>query len=246
MPGASAVTIAGMGSGDGAAASADGAFLRVAAPDARPTVDARAEGGGKTLRLATGRLPSRLTSHFRFPTLIAGSQRLEAPAPDPAGGPRWAISVWQTREGVPCVPGPTRVVDGRGGGPDLRLGLFTETVMTAQSCRPLETKPTAERPCDLGTGFGNEADLERDDAFVERARIERRLVAGRTTIYAQCSADVERVTLATPRDIRTLVPSEVGHAVLAVYDGDFVAGKLVFTAHLKGGKTWKQELPLGF
>ena len=50
----------------------------------------------------------------------------------------------------------------------------------------------------------------------------------------------------TPRDVRTLVPSPVGHAILAVYDGDFPAGELEITAHLRGGKTWTERHPLGF
>ena len=126
-----------------------------------------------------------------------------------------------------------------------RVALFTEGQLTGQSCRPLQTRPDAKRPCDIGTGFGNAEELEGDDAFLERARAERRLLAGRTTIYGQCSADVERVTLETPRDVRTMLPSAVGHAVLAVYDGDFVGGGGTFIAHLRGGRTWKQELMLG-
>ena len=55
-----------------------------------------------------------------------------------------------------------------------------------------------------------------------------------------------RVTLRTPRDIRTLVPSKIGHAILAVYDGGFVDGNLEFTAHLRDGKTWTETFPLGF
>ena len=42
-----------------------------------------------------------------------------------------------------------------------------------------------------------------------------------------------------------MLPSAVGHAVLAVYDGDFVGGGGTFIAHLRGGRTWKQELMLG-
>jgi hypothetical protein len=34
--------------------------------------------------------------------------------------------------------------------------------------------------------------------------------------------------------------------ILVVYDGDFPAGELLFTAHLKGGGTWRERFPLGF
>ena len=53
------------------------------------------------------------------------------------------------------------------------------------------------------------------------------------------------MTLRTPRDVRTLVPSAVGHAILAVYDGDFVDGQLEFVAHLRGGRRWTEKLQLG-
>jgi hypothetical protein len=48
---------------------------------------------------------------------------------------------------------------------------------------------------------------------------------------------VERVTLDSPRDVRTLVPSPTGHAVLAVYDGHFIDGFVTMTAQLRGGET---------
>jgi hypothetical protein len=57
---------------------------------------------------------------------------------------------------------------------------------------------------------------------------------------------VDRITVRTPRDIRSLAPSAVGHAFLAVYDGEFPAGRLEITAHLKNGKTWTEREELGF
>ncbi len=244
IPGANEATVSGTGAADGPAETSEGAFLRLTGPDGRPSPAAQISGNGKRIRLGPSGLPARFLRNLRFPTL-SGPQAVEAPAPDPSGGPRWGLAVAPTREGVPCVGGPTRVVEGRSGGVDLRLALFTEGLLTGQSCRPLQTRPDAKRPCDIGTGFGNAEELEGEDAFLQRARAERRLLAGRTTIYGQCSADVERVTLETPRDVRTMLPSAVGHAVLAVYDGDFVGGGGTFTAHLRGGRTWKQQLMLG-
>jgi hypothetical protein len=246
LPGASEVTVSGSGATDGAAETSDGAFLRVAGPDAH-AAGARVEGGGHAVQLrpSADRPAFGKRFRFRFPTLIAGTATVEAPAPDPAGGPRWGVAVAQTKEGTPCAAGPTRVVDGRGGAVDLRLGVFTEMTLAGGSCRPLNTKPSTERPCDIGTGFGNAEEIEGVDEFLDRARVERRLLAGRATIWAQCGADVERVTLKTPRDIRTLTPSPVGHVILAVYDGDFVDGDLTITAHLKGGRSWTEHHPLG-
>ena len=191
-------------------------------------------------------LPSAFTKRITFPTLIPGTQTTEAPTPDPAGGPHWGMAVAQTVEGVPCSGGPARVVGDQGGGVDLRLGLFTEVALIGQSCRPLQTKPSAARPCDIGSGFGSAEEIEGVDGFLAQARVQRRLLAGRTSMYAQCSADVERVTLRTPRDVRTLVPSAAGRTVLAVYDGEFVGGEMEFIAHLRGGKVWRQRQSLGF
>lgn len=241
LPGAPAVTIEGTGGADGQATTRDGVFLRVSGPGARP--GGQVTGGGRTEPINP---PAELPPmrHFEFPTIIAGTQVAEAPAPDPAGGPRWALVVAKTREGTPCVSASARVVEDRAGGVDLELGLFEETRLTSQACRPLETRPRPELPCDVGWGYGAGYDLT--DPIVEQARVQRRVQDGRSIVWAQCSEDVERVTLQTPRDVRTLVPSPVGHAILAVYDGDFVDGKLKLTAHLKSGKTWTQEHSLGF
>lgn len=244
LPGAPAVTIDGTGGADGAAATRDGVFLRVAGPDAHP--GGQISGGGRTEPLEPLAEQPTFPRGMKFPTVISGTQVAEAPAPDPAGGPRWALPVAQTREGTPCVGAATRVVEDRAGSVDLALGLFSEYRPTSQACRPLQTRPDAERPCDVGWGYGAEVEMERNDVVFERALVERRLQEGRSTFWAQCSADVVRVTIQTPRDVRTLSPSAVGRAVLAVYDGDFVDGTLRFTAHLRGGKTWEWETPLGF
>jgi hypothetical protein len=246
IPGAKEATVSGAGSADGAATVNDGAFLRLGGADARGGA-VTVSGGAKTLRIGRGRLPSAITRGLTFPTILAGSDALEAPAPDPSGGPHWAMQVAQTEQGVPCVAGPSRVVGDRAGGVDLRLALFTGGGgLSSESCRPLEAKPNAERPCDIGWGGGNAEELEGQDDFLAQARTQRRLLAGRTMVSGQCGADVERVTLRTPRDVRTLVPSATGRAVLAVFDGDFVDGELVLTYRLRGGKSVTERHPFGF
>jgi len=245
-PKASAVTVAGTGGADGAAEAAGDAFLKLGDASAKPGTDARVEAGGHTLRFSRRGTPS-FGGHFKFPTPIPGSERIEARAPDPSGGPGYGLLVAPTREGVPCVGGATQVVGDRSGYIDLRLALFTGGGgLSPGACRPLNTRPDAKRPCDIGWGGGNADELEGVDAFLHRARIERRLLAGRTEVYGQCSADVDKITVRTPRDVRTLAPSPVGHAFLAVYDGDFPGGKLEITVHLKSGKTWTQRSELGF
>lgn len=244
LPGAPTVTVEGTGEADGAATTRDGVFLRVAGPDAHP--GGKLTGGGRSVPLEPLAGIPTFPRGMRFPTLVPGTQVAEAPAPDPAGGPRWALPVAQTREGTPCVGQATRVVEDRAGRADLALGLFSEDRLSSQACRPLQVRPDPDRPCDLSWGSAAEIEMERNDAVFARGLIERRLQEGRSTVWGQCAPEVERVTLQTPRDVRTLVPSAIGHAFLAIYDGTFVDGKLKITAHLRGGKTWTHEAPLGF
>ena len=246
-PEATAVTVAGTDGADGGAQVGEDAFLKLGDAGAKADDDARVEAGGHTFRLGPSHRTPDFGGHFKFPTPIPGSERIEARAPDPAGGPGWGLLVAQTREGVPCVSQPTQVAGDRTGDIDLRLALAGgSSELSPGACRPIQTKPDVKRPCDIGWGGDNSDELEGGAAFARRARTERRLLSGRTQVYGQCSDQVDRITVRTPRDVRTLAPSAVGHAFLAVYDGDFPAGKLEITAHLKSGKTWTESQELGF
>ena len=48
------------------------------------------------------------------------------------------------------------------------------------------------------------------------------------------------VTIRTPRDVRTLIPSE--GFVMAVYDGQFPGGKVTATARMRDGKEVTRSL----
>jgi hypothetical protein len=149
--------------------------------------------------------------------------------PDPYGGRAWRLMAFTA-----------------GAEPGARLGAGLRELRDRARPPRRTQREFAARPCQMGTAAGGDPDSERGDPFLDRAQIERRLQTGRTIVQATCSADVERVTLSTPRDVRTLVPSPVGHVVLAVYDGAFVDGELELTAHLRGGRTWTERFPLGF
>ena len=248
-PGEKRVRVVGTGGVDGEATTGSSAFLRVGPPEARPRHGARVIAGGDTYPLGPHEppLPPRVRRGLRFPTPIPGTEQIEGRAPDPSGGPGYGVEVAKTREGQPCAGFEGRVVGERVGDVDLRLALFSEGPgITSGACRPLETAPTRDRPCDVGTGYRDVDEMHADDAFLRRARIERRLLPGRTFVRAQCHPDVETVTLQTPRDVRTLVPSPVGRVILAVYDGDFPAGGGRITARFRDGRTWSDRLPLGF
>jgi hypothetical protein len=175
---------------------------------------------------------------------IPGTDRVEGRAPDPAGGPPWGVVVTDRRGGGTCViSGPTQSVGGQAGGIDADLGLFSAAVSQPVDCRR-RGGPSAGKP--LWVSYGGGAGADAPDSFSRRARIERRVQPGQFELVAECHPDVESVTISSPRDIRTLVPSDRGHVVLAVYDGEFPAGNIVLTAHMRDGSTRVERIKLGF
>src|SRR4051812_9436730 len=105
----------GTGGADGAAQVAGDVFLELGEPTAKADEDARVEAGGHVLRLGpTGpHFPPGLK--IKFPTPIPGTERVEARAPDPGGGPGWGLLVAGTREGGPRGPPPPQGARGRAG-----------------------------------------------------------------------------------------------------------------------------------
>jgi hypothetical protein len=174
-----------------------------------------------------------------------GSERVEARAPDPAGGPPRGVLVAEDGEGRPCSAGDGQIVEGRVGGVDTRLGtFFAFTPGRSRGCEPFPRELPKRYACNINTGSGGE-DFGGEDPLLRRARIERRLLPGRATVRAMCRPEVDRVTVRTPHDIRTLEPSPFAHVIFAIYDGDFPTGDLVFTAHRRDGTTSEVTLPLG-
>jgi hypothetical protein len=98
--------------------------------------------------------------------------------------------------------------------------------------RPTRAYPMRITTSIVGAGF----------ADAPRGRIERRVEASRVVFSGLVHRDVETVTIRTPRDVRTLVPSAEGHAILAVYEGRFPGGRVTATARLKGGKEVTRSL----
>jgi hypothetical protein len=175
-----------------------------------------------------------------------GSERVEARTPDPAGGPPIGVLVAETTDGKTCVATDGQIVGDRVGGVDTRLGIFFDNgVNFGRGCQTFPTGLPDPIKCNINTGFGGD-DQSAGDPLLRRARIERRILPGRATVRAVCRDEVVKVTLETPRDIRTLAPSPFAHVVFAMYDGDFPTGDLVLTAHLRGGGKWVETFPLGF
>jgi hypothetical protein len=156
-----------------------------------------------------------------------------ARAPDPAGGLPYGLLVSRGRHGLCTLTGP-RLVGDRAGAVDLALGTFTEDASGGSGCgvRP----PTRRRPLQVGYVLGGGMQQPRDDAE-RRGRVERRILPGRTIVSGIAHPAVRWVTIATPRDVRSLAPSGADRGFIAVYDGGFPAGEIVLTARMDDGTT---------
>jgi hypothetical protein len=218
---------------------AAGMFLLVTEPGAlRSTraVPSRPRGGIVRVRLA-----GPLDGGALGPRVLAGSERIETTAPNPLGGPAWALVAGRTRAGRWCVLGQAQTIGDRYGAIETSYGTF-DTVQLGRHCHTQPPPPTRQNPVMIGIGYSS-TQSPRRDVLVRRARIERRVPTGMQVFSAVCDDSVERVTIRTPQDIRTLVPSPRAHAILALYAGTPVAGDTVITAHLRDGTTRRQRLP---
>jgi hypothetical protein len=243
-PGTRTITLTGAGAPRRLALARDGGFLDLldgGTRDDRLVVEF-ALASGRTDKLPLVRKPEE-----SFPGLparetltpIPGSEHAEARAPDPAGGPGWAVPVLDTRQGAKCVGQPGQVVGDRIGWVDTTYGLFTPAHPTGLECLDRSEAMTDAHPCLLGWGGGGPDDplAEKADPLLRRAHTQRRISGGRFQITVTCRDDVDRVTIRTPRDLRTLVPSARGHVVFALYDGTFPSGEIVATYHRRDGST---------
>jgi len=158
-----------------------------------------------------------------------------ARAPDPAGGLPWGLAaVPERRHRGWCTSMVGRIVDGRVGDIDGALGTFTDA--PAYSCRMGKVGPNAGRPVDVAGELGGSS-----GGRPSAARIARRTQAGTTKVFGTSLPSVESITVRSPRDVRTLVPTGPARAFIVVYDGSFPTGGPVVTATLRGGRTWSQR-----
>jgi hypothetical protein len=164
-------------------------------------------------------------------TPVPGTDYVAARAPDPAGGEPWGLLASRGSSGGICMSMTGRLVGTRLGNVDRRLGIFYSGPFDAlQRCGDAVRNPTRAFPMRLDTGVWG---IGEDDP---RGRIERRVLNGRILFQGRVHPDVVSVTIRTPRDVRTLIPSSPAHVILAVYDGHFPAGKVTATARMKDGR----------
>jgi hypothetical protein len=190
---------------------------------------------GRTHRLGGGR---------RLPGATAGPATLAARAPDPNGGLPFAMMVTEGRDGTWCQFTGGRVVDGRVGGVNYARDILTETSFTGGgSCGRRDAKAFKDHPVLLGVSWGGGDLPEEGGDGGGTGRIARRTQKGLVTFTGQAAPDVVAVTLETPRDVRTLIPSGPTHAIIAVYDGTFPTGSVKVVARFKDGHVETDELP---
>jgi hypothetical protein len=159
----------------------------------------------------------------------AGTTRVAVRAPDPAGGQPWAILAADGAHGELCISQAGRELGLRLGEID-SLDTF-QPRYTGIFCGPRGVRaPTPAYPLRLTYGLWGE-----EPGDVTTGHVERRVLEGRTTISGQVDASVVSITLRTPRDVRTLIPSK-DHLILAVYEGTFPTGNVTAIAHTRDGR----------
>lgn len=220
-------------------------------PEGEPRIPVGPEGvvlrvvRGEADRLVRGVLERRDGSRKRFdhaPSLpgrkrerpVPGTRSVEVRAPDPAGGEPWAIVVQEGSRGGRCFSFPGRLVGTQLGYVDPVLDTFMSTGDFEVDCRP--RKPTRAYPLRVTTLVSS---IPGSD---DRGRIERRTLPNRIVFHGRVHPDVVSVTIRTPRDVRTLVPSPEHHLFIAVYDGQFPGGDATATAHLRNGEEVTRSL----
>jgi hypothetical protein len=175
---------------------------------------------------------------------VAGTERIEARAPDPDGGLPWAVVSVPASHGGYCLSQDARVVGARAGVIAYDLGVLTDAHF-AQCDRAGYARglPTRADPLHFSGEFGMGDPNEGPDPQLGRSA--RRTLPGFTEIIEVAAPDVRSVTLATPRDVRTVVPSGPHHVILAVYDGTFPVGAAAATATFADGTVKVVDVPVG-
>lgn len=209
-----------------------------------PEIDQQEISG--TATYAGGRKLGLGGAERRSPGLFGhgGKTQLAARAPDPNGGLPFAMSVSRSPDGTWCEATGGRVVGGRVGGVDYARDILTEGLFTGGgSCGRRTAGIFKQHPVVLGWSGGAGDTVEEGGDTGGTGRIARRTQKGMMTFSGQAAPGVVEVTLETPRDVRTLIPSGPTHAIMAVYDGSFPTGSVKITARFKDGHVQTDELP---
>jgi hypothetical protein len=240
-PGARDPVLLGVGPARALPVDANNAFLVVLAGrywDARPRISYILHGR------RVGKLPGGPGP--RVYQLGTETPAPQARAPDPDGAAPWGFSA--TRN---CRTAIGRVVAGRLASIDLSDGVLkagSEISGGSSSCatRPQAFEPAAElrQPVEFNQQqiTSGEGLFRTEREPLHQPEVEWRTLPGRTIVTGIARPDVVSVTLSSPSDVRTLRPSGSLHAILAVYDGYLLRGKLTATVRLRDGRLETQQI----
>jgi hypothetical protein len=159
------------------------------------------------------------------PAVVPGSNSLESTAPDPAGGPGWAVRVYTGAGGETCadfgrqVDGKIGLIDGNGDFHERRLE---------------EASGNCGVP-DQGMGLLISATFYPDDPTTKASEPPR------TILHGVLGARVQDVSVQWPDGERRLDGSRRG-AILSVYDGP--AEIVPVTVHYRDGSSARYDLKL--
>jgi hypothetical protein len=230
-----------------APATAHHAFLAVTGPE----LDQHDVTATITYR---SRKPIRLPRHR--PSAFAGvdpgatgaqAPRIAARAPDPNGGLPFAMIAVPNGDGGWCTSSGGRIVGDRVGGVDYARDVLTETLFTSgggcSASGPALARIFKDHAVLMGWSGGSGPLVEEGADTGGTGRIARRTQPGSMTFTGQAAPGVVAVTLETPRDVRTLIPTGPTRAIMAVYDGSFPTGSVRITARFKDGHVRTEELP---
>jgi hypothetical protein len=178
---------------------------------------------------------------------IPGTAVIEARAPDPGGGLPWGVLGYQTSRGY-CVTQPGRVVDDRVGTVDFVLGTFNDIWDVGRQCGASLDRLPPDWPAGFGAMIGGGLTPQSDDPTSDptTGRTALRALPGRTVVYGVARPGVRQLTIESPRDVRTLIPSPRAHSFIVVYDGTFPTGKLTLTGTMADGSKKTVTQPAGF
>lgn len=186
-------------------------------------------------------VPLRHSGPDRGPgPLTAANGELVARAPDPSGGLPFGLVISRSANGWLCTSTGGRVVGDLVGQVDYELGTLAEGG-GGGGCNVPTQKLFRDHPVLLGWSSGAPQAVPGDDP--DRGRVMRRTQRGRMIFGGIAAPGVVSVTFASPRDVRTLVPSGPERGIITVYDGSFPTGSFKIIARFQDGRTKTQVLP---
>jgi hypothetical protein len=177
--------------------------------------------------------------------VIPGTEQVEARAPDPSGGLPWAMTAARSQGGGWCVGQPARLVGNLVGGVAFDLATFSESP-PQRRCFLMGQVLSRSTPISISSGGSDIPYGLTPEAEPENGRIRLRTLRGQTTLSGVTLPDVREVTIESPRDVRTVLPSPRAHVFLVVYDGLFPTGDFVLTSTFADGSRATQKIRAGF